>query len=264
MRRRHFIALIGGAAVWPLTARAQQPAMPVIGFLASQSPDVYAIRLRAFHQGLKEAGYVEGQNVAIEYRWAEGHDDRLPILATELVHRQVSVIAANGTPSALAAKAATGTIPIVFETATDPVTLGLVASLNRPGANLTGVTNLNIEVGPKRLELLRELMPSATSIAVLVDPSSPAVTEQFLSDLRTAAPALGMQLHVLQASAERDFDTVFASLRQLRADALVMSLSILQCANETAWRVVASPRSARHLHLSSVCRGRRFDQLRGQ
>jgi putative tryptophan/tyrosine transport system substrate-binding protein len=222
MRRRHFIALIGGAAVWPLTARAQQPAMPVIGFLASQSPDVYAIRLRAFHQGLKEAGYVEGQNVAIEYRWAEGHDDRLPILATELVHRQVSVIAANGTPSALAAKAATGTIPIVFETATDPVTLGLVASLNRPGANLTGVTNLNIEVGPKRLELLRELMPSATSIAVLVDPSSPAVTEQFLSDLRTAAPALGMQLHVLQASAERDFDTVFASLRQLRADALVI------------------------------------------
>jgi ABC-type uncharacterized transport system substrate-binding protein len=196
--------------------------MPVIGFLASQSPGVYAIRLRAFHQGLKEGGYVEGQNVAIEYRWAEGHDDRLPILASELVHHQVSVIAANGTPSALAAKAATGTIPIVFETATDPVTLGLVASLNRPGGNLTGVTNLSIEVAPKKLELLRELMPAATTIAVLVDPSSPAVTEQFLRDLQAAAPALGMQLHVLQASTERDFDTVFASLGQLRADALVI------------------------------------------
>jgi putative ABC transport system substrate-binding protein len=223
MRRREFITFLGGAtAVWPMAAYAQQSAMPVIGFLSSTSPDAYKIRLRAFHRGLKEDGYIEGQNVAIEYRWAEGHDDRLPVLAAELVHRQVTVITANGTPSSLAAKAATVTIPIVFETATDPVTLGLVASLNRPGANLTGVTNLNIEVGPKRLELLRELMPSATSIAALVDPSSPAVTEQFLSDLRTAAPALGMQLHVLQASAERDFDTVFASLGQLRADALVI------------------------------------------
>src|SRR5262249_51159181 len=154
MRRRHFIALVGGAAAWPLIARAQQPAVPGIGFLSSQSPEAYTIRLRAFHQGLKEGGYVEGQNVAVEYRWAEGRDDRLPALATELVHRQVTVIAANGTPSAMAAKAATSSIPIVFETATDPVALGLVASLNRPGANLTGVSNLNIEVGPKRPEFL--------------------------------------------------------------------------------------------------------------
>jgi len=214
--------LVGATSAWPLAARAQQSAMPVIGFLSSTSPDVYAVRLRAFSQGLKEEGYIEGQNVAVEYRWAQGHDDRLPVLAAELVRRQVTVIAANGTPSALAAKAATATIPIVFETATDPVTLGLAASLNRPGGNLTGVTNLNIEVGPKRLELLHELLPAATVIAVLVDPSSPAVTEQFKRDLQTAAPALGMQLHFLLASTERDFDTVFAASGQLRADALVI------------------------------------------
>jgi len=160
--------------------------------------------------------------VAVEYRWAEGHDDRLPVLAAELVHREVTVITANGTPSSMASKAATATIPIVFETATDPVTLGLVASLNRPGGNLTGVTNLNIEVGPKRLELLRELLPAATIIAVLVDPSSPAVTEQFMHDLQAAAPALGMQLHVLHASVDTDFEAVFAAVAQVRADALII------------------------------------------
>ena len=195
--------------------------MPVIGFLSSTSPQAYAARLRAFAQGLKEEGYIEGQNVAIEYRWAGDHDDRLPVLAAELVHRQVTVIAAGGSPSSVAAKAATATIPIVFETASDPVTLGLVASLNRPGGNLTGVTNLNVEVGQKRLELLRELLPAATNIAVLVNPSAPAITEQFMRDLQAAAPALGMQLHVLHASTDRDLDTVFAAF-QLRADALVI------------------------------------------
>jgi len=228
MRRREFIALLGGAAAaWPLAARAQQPALPVIGFLGSASPDLYAVRLSAFRQGLKQAGYVEGQNVAIEYRWADGHYDRLPVLAAELVHRRVTVIVAGGgTPSVVAAKAATATIPIVFETATDPVQLGLVASLNRPGGNLTGVTNLNVEVGPKRLELLRELMPTAIIIAVLVNPTSGVLAEQVLHELEAAAPAFGMQLHALPASTERDLDTVFAALGQLRADALVIAPDI--------------------------------------
>jgi putative ABC transport system substrate-binding protein len=222
MRRRKFIRLMSGAAVaWPLAARAQ-PAMPVIGFLSSTSPEAYAIRLRAFALGLKEEGYIEGQNVTIEYRWAGDQEDRLPMLAAELVQRRVTVIVAGGTPSSVAAKAATATIPIVFETASDPVTLGLVASLNRPGRNLTGLTNLNVEVGQKRLELLRELLPAATIIAVLVNPSAPAITEQFMRDLQAAAPALGMQVHVLYASTDHDLDTAFAALGQLRADALVI------------------------------------------
>jgi putative tryptophan/tyrosine transport system substrate-binding protein len=193
--------------------------MPVIGFLGGTSPQVYAARLRAFALGLKEEAYIEGQNVAVEYRWAGDHEDRLPVLAAELVHPQVTVIVAGGSPASVAAKAATATIPIVFETGSDPVTLGLVASLNRPGGNLTGVTNLNVEVGQKRLELLRELLPAATNIAVLVNPSAPAVTEQFMRALQAAAPALGMQLHVVQASTDHDLDTVFAALR---ADALVI------------------------------------------
>jgi putative tryptophan/tyrosine transport system substrate-binding protein len=220
MKRREFVTLLGGtAATWPLAARAQQRAMPVIGFLSSTSPQVFAARLPAFAQGLKEEGYIEGQNVVIEYRWAGDHDDRLPVLAAELVQRQVTVIVAGGSPSLVAAKAATAAIPIVFDTASDPVTLGLVASLNRPGGNLTGVTNLSVEVGQKRLQLLRELLPAATNVAVLVNPSAPAITEQFMGNLQAAAPALGMQLHVVQVSTDHDLDTVFAALR---ADALVV------------------------------------------
>jgi ABC-type uncharacterized transport system substrate-binding protein len=224
VRRREFIGLLGGVATaWPYAVRAQQQAMPVIGFLSSASPNVYAIRLPAFHQGLKEAGYVEGQNVKVEYRWAEGQNNRLPALAAELVHRQVGVIVAGGgTPSALAAKAATTAIPIVFEVGVDPVEVGLVASLNRPGGNVTGVTNLSVEVGPKRLELLHELVPTANMIALLVNPTSSALAESSLRALQPAAYALGLQLHVLHASTERDFDTAFATLVQLRAGALVI------------------------------------------
>jgi putative ABC transport system substrate-binding protein len=240
--RREFITLLGGtAAAWPLAARAQQAAVPVIGFLSSASADVYAIRLRAFRQGLKEAGYVEGQNVEIEYRWGEGHNDRLPAFAAELVRREVTVIAAaGGTPSALAAKAATATIPIVFGVAVDPVEVGLVASLNRPGGNLTGVTNLNAEVGPKRLELLHELLPAATIIAVLVDPTSPTLAEAFLRDLQAAARALGVRLHVLHATSERDFDAVFATLIQLRASALIIGPGILFVARSEQLAVLAA------------------------
>ena len=211
MRRREFIGLIGGAML-PLVARAEQPG-PVIGFLSNVSPEGYDIRLRAFREGLKAAGYVEGKNLAIEYRWAKNQNDQLPELAAELVRRQVSVIvAAGGTVSALAAKKATTTIPIVFAVTIDPVKLGLVASLRRPGGNLTGATDLNVEVAPKRLELLRELLPLATKIAVLVNPTSQIVSEPFLQALQPAARELGIQLQIVNASTDVELDGVFASL----------------------------------------------------
>jgi putative ABC transport system substrate-binding protein len=224
MRRREFISLLGGvAAAWPLIARAQQT-MPVVGFLGTSSPDLFAQPLRAFREGLREAGYVEGRNVAIEFRWANGQNDRLPELAADLVRRQVSVIAAPGsTPAALAAKAATATIPVVFQVGVDPVVAGLVTSLARPDGNVTGVTNINTELVSKRLELLREVVPKATVVALLVNPTSPEITESVSKDLQSTARALGLQLHILHASTDRDFDRVFAMLAQLRAGALVIA-----------------------------------------
>jgi putative ABC transport system substrate-binding protein len=213
--------LLGGAAAWPLAARAQQPALPVMGYLNSRSRDSDTPFLAAFHRGLNETGYVEGQNVAIEYRWADGQYDRLPVLATDLVRRRVTVMAATSTPAALAAKAATTTVPTVFTTATNPVEVGLVASLSRPGGNVTGVTTLNVEIGPKRLELLRELIPTATIVGVLVNPTNPAA--RIMSrDLEAAARILGLRLDILHASTERDIDDAFAILVQRRASALVI------------------------------------------
>jgi putative ABC transport system substrate-binding protein len=227
MKRREFITLVGGAvAAWPVAARAQQPAMPVIGFINSASPDLFMHFVRAFHHGLGETGYVEGRNVAIEYRWAEGQYNRVPTLAADLVRRQVTVIAATSTPAALSAKAATTTIPIVFTMSGDPVKLGLVANLSRPAGNVTGVTQLNVEVGPKRLELAHELIPAATTIALLVNPTNP-ISAALLRDLQAAASSLGLQLHVLRASDEREIDSAFATLAPVRLGVLVISSDAL-------------------------------------
>ena len=223
MQRRQFITFLGSAVAWPLAARAQQPALPVIGYLGAQSPAAFASRLRAFRQGLGETGYVEGRNVAIEFQWAEGQQNRLSALAADLAGRRVAVIVApGGAPAALAAKSATATIPIVFEMGADPIAMGLVGSLNRPGGNLTGVSSLNVEVTPKRLEILHELVPTAAVVAVLINPTSPTADSQ-LRDLQAAARALGLQFHVLHAGTERDFDTVFVTLLQLRAGGLVVA-----------------------------------------
>jgi ABC-type uncharacterized transport system substrate-binding protein len=222
MRRRDFITLVGGVAAWPLAASAQQAAIPVVGFMHASSAQTFTRQLAAFLKGLAESGYVDGRNVAVEYRWAEGQNDRLPAMAADLVRRQVAVIAATTTPAALAAKAATTTIPIIFELGSDPVELGLVASLSRPGGNVTGVTQSNIEVAPKRLELLHELLPTVRVMALLVDPTDPANANTTVSKVSAAAQTFGLQLHVLNASNESDFAAVFAKLSQLGAGGLVI------------------------------------------
>ena len=210
-------------ALLPGVARAQQTARPVIGFLGSETSAVWADRVAAFWQGLNETGYVEGRNVEIEYRWAEGRNERLPALAVDLVRRQVSVLVAlGGTASAQAAKAATATIPVVFRMATDPVEAGLVASLNRPGGNVTGVTTMGVELGSKQLELLHELAPAASVIALLLNPTNPAIARIQSRDVPAAARKLGLDLHVLNASAERDFDLVSARMKELRVGGLII------------------------------------------
>ena len=220
MRRRKFLVALGSAATWPFAARAQQP---VIGYLSSGSPQGFATRLEAFRRGLQETGYREGQNVAIEHRWAEGQNDRLPAMAADLVRRQVNVLATPGGFSAtIAAKAATATIPIVFETGSDPVASGMVSSMSRPSGNVTGVTSLNVEVGPKRMELLHQIVPAATTFALLVNPTNPnstAVTKEMLF----AAREMKLELHILQASGERDFEDAFAKLVQLQTGGLIVA-----------------------------------------
>ena len=222
MKRRTFIAGLGSVATWPVVARAQQPAIPVIGLLNASSSEAYARELAAFRQGLNEGGYVEGRNVAIEYRSADGQYERLPVFAADFVRRQVRVIASiGGIASALAAKDATSTIPIVFEVGADPVETGLIPSLSRPGGNVTGVTNLNVELGPKKLELLHELIPTATIIGLLLNPANPN-SEIASKDMRAAAGSLGVELDVRRASTEREIDGIFASLIQSRVGGLVI------------------------------------------
>jgi putative ABC transport system substrate-binding protein len=221
MRRREFITLLSGAAAWPLAARAQQPALPVIGFLHPSSPETY--RLRAFRQGLKDAGFVEGENITIEYRWADNQIDRLPALAAELVQRRVPVIVTAGPPAVFAAKSATTTIPVVFLVGEDPVKLGLVTSLGRPGGNLTGVNFLAVEIAAKRLELLRELVPGAARIAVLVNPANVSVSETVSRDVSQAARAMGLQIKVINADTIRAIDAAFATIASERADALFLA-----------------------------------------
>jgi putative ABC transport system substrate-binding protein len=241
MRRREFIALAGGAAAaWPLAARAQQPAMPVIGFLGGESPDRAAGGLRAFLEGLSEAGYVQGKNVAIEYRWAESRYDRLPAMAADLASRKVAVIAAPAsTPAALAAKAATTTIPIVFSIGGDPVQTGLAANLNRPGGNVTGYSSMDSELAAKQVGLLHELLPAASRFAVLVNPANLS-NEFVIRDAQTGAAALGLQIEVLSASANRDITTAFTTLLQNGAGALLVSPDLFFVSRYTQFVTLAA------------------------
>ena len=253
MNRRTFITLLGGAsAAWPLATRAQQSAMPVIGFVNPTSAQSFARPLSAFLKGLGETGYVEGRNVAIEYRWVN-RNDRLPAMVADLGRRQVSVIAATSTPAAVAAKAATITIPIVFEIGSDPIQLGLVASLSRPGGNITGATQLVQEVTPKMLELLHELLPTAHVMALLVNPASPALAQTYTSKVLAAAHTLGLELHVLNASSERDFDGVFARLIELRAGGLVIGAEALFTSHSEQLAALAA-----HYGVPTIYKGREF------
>jgi putative ABC transport system substrate-binding protein len=223
MRRRDFITLVGGATMWPFAARAQQPTTPVVGFINAAAQQDYKRQLAAFLKGLAESGYVEGRNVAIEYRWAEGRIDRLPAMMADLIRRQVAVIAATSTPAAIAAKAATATIPIVFETGADPVQLGLVSNLSRPGGNLTGVTQTSVETMPKRLQVLHELVPAARVMALLVNPADATLSDAYIREAQVAARVLGVELHIVKASSETEFDGAFAKVKELRTEGLVIS-----------------------------------------
>jgi putative ABC transport system substrate-binding protein len=229
MKRRDLILLLGGTALVPLAARAQQP-MPVIGLINGTSAEKYEPQVAAFRQGLKESGFVDGENVTIEYRWAEGDYSRLPALAADLVKRRVAVIVAN-TPANIAAKKATDTIPVVFTTASDPVQIGLVTNLNHPGGNVTGVTQLNASLGPKRLELAHELVPAAADLALLVNPNDPARSEKFIGEVREAATRFGVQLHILRAGTEADIESALAGFSQLKAGALVVGADAFYNAN---------------------------------
>ncbi len=249
VRRRDFIrGLVGSASLWPLVVRAQ-PAVPVIGFLSPESPDLFVDRMGSFRAGLGEAGYIEGQNLSIEYRWAEGRVDHLPALAAELVQRQVNVLVALGsTPAALAAKAGTSALPIVFYVGTDPVKIGLVASLNRPGGNITGVTTLNVQIAAKRLELLHELLPKAAIIALLVNPANSVVAATSERELTQATRELGLELHVLRASTEREIDDAFATLAQLRANALIIEADALFISYSKQLAALAARRAMPAIH----------------
>jgi putative tryptophan/tyrosine transport system substrate-binding protein len=264
LKRREFIRLVGGVAVaWPLGARAQQSALPVVGVLSASSAELSTHGVRAFRQGLSETGHIEGRNIVMEYRWANGQNNQLPALAADLVRSQVSVIVALGsTPAAVAAKASTITIPIVFQVGSDPVAAGLVTSLVRPGGNATGVTNLNTELEPKRLELLRQVVPTANVIALLVNPSSPFITETVSRDLETAARILGLQLHILHASSEREFEEAFEHLVQARAAALVIAPDALFINRSDQLAELTARCDASNQPISRICTRRRADELR--